>query len=62
MAHPDFEGCDSTGTTPGDFPTPDEPNQVLYAVTAAAFTKETPLTSDEAGWLVNDFGHMRVIG
>ena len=60
MAHPDFEGCDNTGT-PGDFPNPAEPNQVLYAVTAAEFTKETPLTSED-GWLVNDSGHMMVIG
>lgn len=60
MAHPDFESCDS-GATPGDFPTPTEQNQVLYAVTAEAFTEETPLTSED-GWLVNDLGHLMVVG
>lgn len=40
---------------------PDQVGQIIYSVDGATFTVEQPLTSD-AGWLVNDEGHLLVVG
>lgn len=42
-------------------PIPDEEHQVFYASTAYSFDKHLPLTSCN-GWLLNDLGHMLVVG
>ena len=44
-----------------DMPIPTQEGQVLFAVSAAEFTVELPLTG-EYGWLVNDDGILMVVG
>ncbi len=43
-----------------DLPTPTQEGQVLFALTAAEFTVQLPLTG-EYGWLVNDDGILMVV-
>lgn len=60
----DFVGKTSTGVkslTAAALPPAGDFGQVLISVDGATFEARQPITS-EAGWLVNDEGHLLVVG
>lgn len=61
------DGFEKRQTTVGDIaaaaalPTPDEPGQILYALTAAAFTKELPLINSSDAFILFDDNALQVV-
>lgn len=59
-----FEGGDSSGGG-GGLPPATGVGEVLFSADGVTFTAQTPLTAPDngsAGWLVNDFGVLLVVG
>lgn len=52
---------DWTDASTGSLPTPTQAGQVLFATTSGAFVQALPLTTLEAGWLVNNDGILLVV-